>query len=60
MVEKTFAEVRVGDKFNLNGTEYVKIENVRVSCCQSINAYLVDNNTARIFVQDNTVVSVNA
>lgn len=60
MIEKTFAEVAVGNKFNVNGSEFEKIEKVRVSCCQSVNAVLVSNPESRVFFQDNTVVTVNA
>lgn len=60
MVEKAFAEVAVGSKFTVNGLEYVKMDTVRISCCQSINAHLVDNPNGKVFFQDNVVVSVNA
>lgn len=60
MVEKIFAEVPLGSKFTVNGLEYVKTETVKVSCCQSINAHLADNTSARVFFQDNVVVTVNA
>lgn len=60
MIEKTFAEISVGGKFIVNATEFEKIEKVRISCCQSVNAVLVSNTESRVFFQDNTVVSVNA
>jgi hypothetical protein len=60
MVEKIFAEVPVGTNFTVNGLEYTKTETVKVSCCQSINAHLADNSTARVFFQDSVVVTVNA
>ncbi len=60
MVEKTFAEIAVGSQFVVNGLEYVKTETVRVSCCQSINAHVVNEPNARVFFQDSTTVSVNA
>lgn len=60
MVEKIFAEVPVGTKFMVNGLEYVKMDTVRISCCQSINAHLSDNTNARVFFQDSVVVTVNA
>lgn len=60
MVDKIFAEVPVGSKFTVNGLEYTKVAAVKVSCCQSINAHLSDNTSARVFFQDNVVVQVNA
>lgn len=60
MTEKTFAEIAVGSQFFVNGIEYVKTETVRVSCCQSINAHVVNDNNARVYFQDSTTVSVNA
>lgn len=60
MVDKIFAEVPVGSKFTVNGLEYTKTATVKVSCCQSINAHLADNATARVFFQDNVVVQVSA
>lgn len=60
MIEKAFSEVGVGTKFSVNGLEYIKVDTVRVSCCQSINAHLADNPSARVFFQDSVVVTVNA
>jgi hypothetical protein len=59
-MEKTFGELAVGQKFSINGSEYVKVEAVRISCCQSINAHLSDNPGARVFFTDNLMVTVNA
>jgi hypothetical protein len=60
MIEKTFAEVSTGTKFSVNGLDYIKVDSVRVTCCQSINAHLADNPGARVFFQDSVVVTVNA
>ena len=59
-MDKNFSDVSVGGRFTLNGLEYIKTEAVRVSCCQSINAQAVNDANNRIFVQDSTVVTVNA
>lgn len=59
-MEKTFGEVAVGAKFSVNGSEYTKVDAVKVSCCQSINAHLSDNPGARVFFTDNLMVTVNA
>jgi hypothetical protein len=58
-MEKTFGELAVGDKFSVNGSEYIKTNAVKISCCQSINAHLSDNINARVFFTDNLVVVVN-
>lgn len=60
MVEKIFVEVPVGTKFTVNGLEYIKTETVKVTCCQSINAHLADNATARVFFQDTVMVTTDA
>jgi hypothetical protein len=60
MVEKIFVEVPVGTKFMVNGLEYIKTETVKVTCCQSINAHLADNATARVFFQDTIMVTTDA
>ena len=58
-MEKTFGEVAVGEKFSVNGSEYIKVNTVKVSCCQSINAHLSDNANGRVFFTDNLMVVVN-
>ena len=35
---KNFNEVGLGSKFTVNGVEYIKINEIKVSCCRSINA----------------------
>ena len=59
-MDKNFSDIPVGARFTLNGFEYIKTETVRVSCCQSINAQAANDTNNRIFVQDSTVVTVNA
>lgn len=59
-MNKNFADVKVGDRFTLNGKEYVRIQDVRISCCKSVNAHAVENSGDRIFVQPTVVVTVNA
>jgi hypothetical protein len=58
-MDKVFSEVPDGTKFILNGTEYVKVPAVRISCCQSINATNTNNRDNRIFVQPTTMVQLN-
>lgn len=59
-MNKTFGELSNGDRFSLNGKEYVKIAEVRVSCCRRINAQSINNSNERILVQASTTVTVNA
>lgn len=58
-MNKQFGEIVVGDKFILNGLEYVKTPDIRVSCCRSVNCQSVSNPEQRIFVSVDTVVTVN-
>ncbi len=59
-MNKTFAELANGARFTLNGSQYIKVEEVRVSCCRSINAQLVSDPNNKTYVQPATVVVVNA
>lgn len=58
-MNKNFSDLKVGDRFFLNGTEYVKTEDVRVSCCRSINCQASNDPNAKNYVQPNTQVTVN-
>jgi hypothetical protein len=58
-MEKPFGEVAVGENFIVNDSEYTKVNTVKVSCCQSINAHLADNTNSRVFFTDNLMVVVN-
>lgn len=58
-MEKTFAEVGVGDKFTINNVEYVKTEEVRISCCKVINAYVANDATQKAQFPGNVTVTVN-
>lgn len=60
MVDKTFNELSVNDRFFVNGMEYIKIETVRVSCCKSINAQEVNNSSVKSFFTEDTTVQINA
>lgn len=59
-MEKNFSDVSVGGRFTMNGLDYIKTDTIRVSCCKSINAQAVNDPNNRTFVQDTTVVTVNA
>lgn len=59
-MNKTFAELSVGDRFTFNGQEFVKTNEVRVSCCRTINASLANDSSNTVYIQPSTVVTVNA
>lgn len=59
-MNKTFAELSNGEKFNLNGKEYIKVPELRISCCKRINAQATSNTNDKILVQPSTTVTVNA
>jgi hypothetical protein len=58
-MEKKFEELVLGDKFTVNNVEYVKTEEVRVSCCRSINCQVAADNNQKAFFPGSTVVVVN-
>jgi hypothetical protein len=58
-MEKRFEELALGDKFTVNSVEYVKTEEVRVSCCRSINCETSADNSQKAFFPGSTVVVVN-
>lgn len=54
-----FSELNVGQKFKVNGTEYVKTEPEKVSCCRTNNALnLVDNQ--KVMIKPDVDVEVEA
>jgi hypothetical protein len=59
-MNKVFSELAVGERFQLNGINYVKIQEVRVSCCRSINAQDANNPASKTFIQASTTVTINA
>lgn len=59
-MNKLFQELKVGDRFLLNGQEFIKTEDVRVSCCRSINAKAVNDSNSTTYVQPTVTVVVNA
>lgn len=60
MSTEVFSNLPVGSRFFLNGVEYVKIDQVKVSCCKSINAHQSNNAGQRIFLAPTTQVNINA
>jgi hypothetical protein len=58
-MEKKFEEIAVGTKFRINGMEYVKTEEVRVSCCRSINCHVAADVNQKVFFPGSTAVVVD-
>ena len=58
MANKKFIDLSVGQKFTLNGLEYEKIPDERISCCRVNNAQQI-NNGDKIQVIPIEEVSVN-
>ena len=57
---KNFGELTNGSRFTLNGTEYIKTTETRISCCKSINAQAVNNPNHKIYVKSSMMVNTNA
>ena len=58
-MEKLFSDLKPGDAFTLNNVSYTKIPEVKISCCKSVNAQVVDNVNNKTYFPNNTVVTVN-
>ena len=59
-MNKTFGELSVGDRFTYNNQEFVKKEEVRISCCQTINACATNDSNNRVYIQPSSLVVINA
>jgi hypothetical protein len=58
MSQKKYSEISNGTKFILDGIEYIKIPEERISCCQFYNAVQSGNASAKIGVTPITEVEV--
>jgi len=58
-MNKNFSELAVGERFTLNGVEYVKTQEVKVSCCRSINCQAISDPNTKTYIQSSTTVTVN-
>ena len=60
MKEVQFQELKVDDKFTINGKEYKRISDQRVSCCKVFNAVSCDNPAEKIQIKPlTTTVQIN-
>lgn len=56
---KKFMDITVGDRFVLNGIEYTKIPDERISCCHVNNACQINDQNTKIQVTPLTEVEIN-
>jgi len=57
-MQKRFSDLAVGEKFVVNGVEYVKTQDVRISCCRSVNSYESANASKKHNFDPGTLVTV--
>lgn len=50
-----FSDLSIGDKFSVAGSEFVKIEPEKISCCRTNNALKLDDST-KTMIKPNTDV----
>lgn len=58
-MESKFQDIPVGSKFVVNNIEYVKTEEVRVSCCRSINCQTASDPGQKTYFPSDAVVTIN-
>jgi hypothetical protein len=59
-MQKSFKDLILGETFKMNNVDYIKVAEVKVSCCKSINAHIVGDPNQRTFFPPGTPVEVNA
>lgn len=47
---KKMKDVQIGERFTIGGIEYIKTNEVRVSCCQSVNCEMIGNPNSRTYI----------
>lgn len=57
-MNKTFGELSVGDRFVFNNQEFVKTNEVRISCCRTVNACAANDSNNTVYIQPTTTVTV--
>lgn len=56
-MNKTFGELSVGDRFLFNNQEFVKTNEVRISCCRTVNASAASDSNNTVYIQPTTIVT---
>ena len=59
-MQKLFKELTVGQVFKVNGVEYVRIDEYKVSCCRSVNCQNNADANQKTFFPPDTIVETNA
>jgi hypothetical protein len=57
-MEKQFSQLEIGEQFTVNGIEYTKAQEVKISCCKSVNCYASANTNQKTYFPGNTLVMV--
>lgn len=58
MIKKEFKDLSVNDQFTVNNIKYIKISEVKVSCCRSVNCHVSGKQTERTFFAPSTIVEI--
>jgi TusA-related sulfurtransferase len=48
-IVKKMQDVQVGERFTVAGTEYIKTNEIRVSCCKAFNCEVVGNADSKTY-----------
>jgi hypothetical protein len=56
---KKMKDVVIGEKFSMAGTEYIKIQEYRVSCCKIINCEVIGDPGNKSYFSSEMDVEVN-
>jgi hypothetical protein len=59
-MSKNFSELAIGARFVYNNIEYIKTEDVRISCCKVINCYVAADANQKTFLQGDVIVTAHA
>lgn len=58
MIKKEFKDLLVNEEFVVNNVKYTKINEVKISCCRSVNCHVHGKQTERTFFAPSTQVEV--
>jgi hypothetical protein len=56
-MNKTMKDIAIGERFTVAGVEYIKTNDVRVSCCKVINCEVVGDPNQKNFFSPDTEVN---
>lgn len=58
-MNKTFGQLSEGTRFSLNNNVYIKIREVKITCCKTVNAHLASDPNNRTYIRPETTVIIN-